>query len=179
MPQLALDEGQEIPVPLADYSNPKPPAFETIDLQEVAESVLGLLANDLRRQGTKIQRQYGPERLIAEVDRNQMKQVLLNLFLNATEAMDDVPEGRRALEIRTAQAAEAVRIEVHDTGCGIPEEKLPQIFAPFFTTKTKGSGLGLAIVQSIVKAHGGRIAVESKVGEGTTVTLTLPARQLK
>lgn len=162
---------------LADFSNPKPPAFETIDLHEVAESVLGLLANDLRREHIDARRAYGPDRLIAEADRDQIKQILLNLFLNAAESMGAVPEDRRALEIRTAQAADAVRIEVRDTGCGIPEEKLPQIFAPFFTTKTKGSGLGLAIVQNIVKAHSGRISVESKVGAGTTVTLTLPIRQ--
>ncbi len=178
--EIARQEAQrinELVRALVTVSNPKPPVFQMIDLHEAAESVMELMANDLQRQRIEVRREYGPERLIAEADRDQMKQILLNLVMNAVEAMSNSVETNRILEIKTAQLIGQVKISVRDTGCGIAESQQPAIFTPFFTTKEKGSGLGLAIVQNILKAHHGQINLESKVGEGTVFSLILPIRQ--
>jgi two-component system NtrC family sensor kinase len=107
-------------------------------------------------------------------DYGQMRQAVVNIILNACEAM---PSGGR-LTVRTrhpAPAGLAVEVIVADQGEGIPPENLARIFDPFFTTKEKGTGLGLSVVYGILEKHGGQIHVDSRVGEGTTVTLSLPA----
>jgi signal transduction histidine kinase len=103
-------------------------------------------------------------------DRDRIKQVLLNLVLNATEAM---PSGGR-LTLGAAASATALALTVTDTGGGIPPELLPRIFEPYVTTKAKGLGLGLAIARRIVEAHGGRIDAESGARQGTRFRVTLP-----
>lgn len=105
-------------------------------------------------------------------DRNQLQQVLLNLALNACEAM---PEGGH-LRVTTAREANRILLRVEDTGQGIPAESLEKIFDPFFTTKPvgKGTGLGLSVSYGIVQTHRGSIEVESRVGEGTIFVLTFP-----
>jgi signal transduction histidine kinase len=103
-------------------------------------------------------------------DEGQMKQVFMNLIRNAGEAM---PDGG-TLTLRTRHDGQVIRVEISDTGSGISPENQERLFQEFFTTKDRGYGLGLHIVNTIVKRHGGTIAVESKVGEGTTFTLHLP-----
>jgi len=111
-----------------------------------------------------------PNTLEILADEGQMKQVFMNLIKNAGEAMPD--EG--TLIIRTQHEGQMLRVEVSDTGCGISPENQERLFHEFFTTKERGYGLGLHIVNTIVKRHGGTIAVESKVGKGMTFTLRLP-----
>jgi len=103
-------------------------------------------------------------------DRDRIKQVLLNLVLNAIEAM---PSGGR-LTLGAAVSGAALTLTVSDTGGGIPAELLPRVFEPYVTTKTRGLGLGLAIARRIVEAHGGRIEAESEAGQGTRFRITLP-----
>jgi two-component system NtrC family sensor kinase len=103
-------------------------------------------------------------------DKGQMKQVFMNLIKNAGEAM---PDGG-TLTVRTRCEGQMLRVEVSDTGCGIPPENQERVFHEFFTTKDRGYGLGLHIVNTIVKRHRGTIAVESQPGEGTTFVLHLP-----
>jgi two-component system sensor histidine kinase HydH len=103
-------------------------------------------------------------------DRDRLKQVLLNLVLNAIEAM---PAGGR-LTLGAAVSGPALILTVADTGSGIAPELLPRVFEPYVTTKTKGLGLGLAIARRIVEAHGGRIEAESRAGQGTRFRITLP-----
>jgi signal transduction histidine kinase len=103
-------------------------------------------------------------------DRNRIKQVLLNLVLNAIEA---TPSGGR-LTLGAAASSAGLTLTVTDTGSGIPAEVLPRVFEPYVTTKTRGLGLGLAIARQIVEAHGGRIEVESQAGSGTSFRITLP-----
>lgn len=103
-------------------------------------------------------------------DEGQMRQVFMNLILNAGEAM---PDGG-ILTFRTRREGEMLRVEISDTGCGISPENQRRLFQEFLTTKDRGYGLGLYIVNTIVKRHGGTIAVDSKVGEGTTSTILLP-----
>jgi signal transduction histidine kinase len=106
------------------------------------------------------------------VDRHMIEQVLMNLILNAVQAM----KNGGVLTIRTSVAEGICRVEVSDTGSGIPASVLPRIFDPFFTTKGEGegTGLGLSVNLGIVERHGGKILVESEVGKGTTFTLCLP-----
>ncbi len=104
--------------------------------------------------------------------RDQLKQVFLNLLKNAAEATAS-PEGQ--VEVTASQEESHVLIRIRDNGCGIPEEYLPRIWEPFFTTKGQaGTGLGLDLCRQIVEAHGGTLTVESRVGQGTTFTVRLP-----
>jgi len=109
----------------------------------------------------------------AMIDAGQIRQCLLNLVRNATEAV--VAKGRGKVTLRTLRTGDRVVIAVDDEGTGIAPEILPKLFDPFFSTKESGSGLGLALTQQIVKDHGGELSVDSAVGRGTTFTLSLPA----
>ena len=106
------------------------------------------------------------------VDADKMMRVFINLIKNAIDAM---PE-KGTLEIRSRQTGENVEIAFADTGTGIPNEVLPKIFSPLFTTKAQGMGFGLAICKRIVDSHGGTIAVKTAVNKGTTFTITLPIK---
>jgi len=108
------------------------------------------------------------------VDADQIRQVFINIILNAQQAMS---EGGR-LNIWTKDEREFVEVEFADTGCGIPKSVLNKIFDPLFTTKAKGIGLGLSLCKSILERHGGDIWVESKVGYGTTFTVSLPTQEM-
>jgi signal transduction histidine kinase len=101
---------------------------------------------------------------------NSLRRAVLNLVQNALDAM---PQGG-TLTLAGAATATHARLQVRDTGSGIPPDQLPQIFELLYTTKAEGTGLGLYIVQEIVAAHGGQVTVDSQVGQGTTFTLTLP-----
>lgn len=106
------------------------------------------------------------------IDPDRINQVLLNLYLNAIEAME--PGGKLQIEISDREENDGLNIQISDTGHGIPAEDLPKIFDPYFTTKSSGTGLGLAIAHNIVEAMGGTIEVKSRTGKGTTFTLRLP-----
>ena len=110
------------------------------------------------------------KKLDLKLDETQIKQVFINVIQNAFNAMRD----GGALGIKTYESMDGVRIEIHDTGGGIPEEFLDNIFDPFFTTKAKGVGLGLSISYQIIKKHGGTIRVESREGSGTTFFISFP-----
>jgi signal transduction histidine kinase len=114
---------------------------------------------------------------IVQGDETKLTQVFVNLLVNAAQAMQDVTPYRNEIELRcgTDQVGHAV-VEIHDTGCGIPDELQARVFDPFFTTKPVGlgTGLGLFVSRSIVEAHGGSITFESEVGRGTTFRVSLP-----
>ncbi|MBW1855924.1 MAG: hypothetical protein JRJ00_14805 [Deltaproteobacteria bacterium] len=105
-------------------------------------------------------------------DPQQLQQVFINVILNATQAM----EGGGALEISLQKKSKFIELLFRDSGCGIPVQDLPRIFAPFFTTKKagEGTGLGLSVAYGIIENHGGTIKAHSKEGEGTTVVIVLP-----
>jgi signal transduction histidine kinase len=103
-----------------------------------------------------------------------LQQVVLNLLMNAMDAMDQVTTEDRRLIVQTRRVGDAVEVAVSDTGPGIPPERLPQLFEAFFTTKKDGLGLGLAIARSLVEAHGGRIWADAPGERGATFRLTLP-----
>jgi len=139
-----------------------------------------LVTKRLRENGVRIEKELLPELPLIRASADQLKQVLLNLFLNATEAM---PMGGRLIVAThrggggelDAHSTDVVRIDVRDTGTGIGEEAIARIFEPFFSTKMeKGTGLGLWVSHGIVQGHGGTIKVRSRVGQGTTFTIALP-----
>jgi C4-dicarboxylate-specific signal transduction histidine kinase len=117
-----------------------------------------------------------PTELCVRGDRVQLQQVLLNLIINAMDAMRDcVPEARR-VSIRTRLVDEEVEVAVSDAGHGIPEENLKHLFEPFFTTKPNGMGMGLTISHTIIQGHDGRIAAENNRNRGATFRVTLRRR---
>jgi two-component system, NtrC family, sensor kinase len=143
-----------------------------VDVNAVINDVLSLLEHQMRTGRIQVRKELaatGPMVLGIEY---KLQQVFLNLFLNARDAM---PKGGW-LTIATRASSDAATIEVADTGSGIPTEQLSRIYDPFFTTKDigKGTGLGLSITYGIVQEHGGSIACDSAMGQGTRFTLTLP-----
>lgn len=152
--------------------------LEATDLVRLLEDTLILLEREMNKYRITVDKHFQPVPE-AYANGNQIQQVLLNLLINARQAM---PGGGRLL-IKLAHDAEGdfVDLIVRDYGCGIPPEKLPHIFEPFFTTKQGpdasgkgGTGLGLSLCKDIIEAHHGRIRVDSSVGKGTCFTLKLP-----
>ena len=159
---------------LLDFSREKSTEHELVDLRQVIDKTVALIQNQLTLNSVWVEN-YLPANLPqVRGDRHTLQQVFLNLFLNALQAMDE--GGLIHLDGGVDDQGD-VRIEVNDTGRGIPEENLAHVFDPFFTTKAvgQGTGLGLSIAYGIIKKHGGRIEVRSKVDVGTTFTVHLPA----
>ncbi len=119
-----------------------------------------------------------PNLPIVNGDHIHLEQVLLNLALNALEAMSDTPEEKRRLSITSAAPEPGkVQVTVHDTGPGIAAERLPRLFESFFSTKKEGMGLGLSISRAIIEMHGGRIWAKSSTADGTKFHFTLPTER--
>ena len=158
---------------LLDFSREKATRDELVDLPEIIRKTVSLIQNQLSLQYVWVENYIPADLPQVRGDRHNLQQVFLNLLLNALQAMDE--GGLIHLE-GTADERGYVRIEVNDTGRGIPEENLAHVFDPFFTTKPvgQGTGLGLSIAYGIVKKHGGYIEVRSKVNVGTTFTVYLP-----
>ncbi|MEI6565895.1 MAG: ATP-binding protein, partial [Verrucomicrobiota bacterium] len=134
-----------------------------------------LLLPELDNRGITVKLKIDNRLPTVPIDPNQIQQVLVNLVKNAMHAMTR----GGVLTLRTWEASDGIWVAVADTGNGIPEEKMNRIFEPFFTTKKKGSGLGLMIVQRIVRAHGGRIEVESHIDKGTLFRIWIPLHERK
>lgn len=155
-----------------DFARSRPLRLRATELGEIVRRLITLMQERLDAQGIVTElRIDAPLNLVC--DPEQIHQVLLNLVLNAAEAMETV-EGERRLLINASSRDGMAQIQVSDTGSGIAPQTRDQLFDPFFTTKTAGGGLGLATLQTIVLRHGGSVAVESEPGRGATFTLTLP-----
>jgi PAS domain S-box-containing protein len=152
--------------------------FGDLDINDLVSEVLRLTETEARRRGVTPLVALTPAPLKLQGDRVGLKQVFLNLILNAMDAMDQVEVGQRRLLIQTNNLGNAVEIVVSDNGTGIPTERLPRVFDAFFTTKPSGMGLGLAVARSIVESHRGRIRAENHEGHGATFRVTLPVFQV-
>lgn len=159
---------------LLAFSRRSSPHHGETDLNQVVSTTLSLVAHKLKLANVDVDLRLDPALPVVYCDRSQMQQVVLNLALNAAEAMQS--RGKGTLRIETGQQGGDIFIRVTDDGEGIPPDVLPRIFDPFFTTKPegKGVGLGLAVTYGIIQAHQGDIEVNSRPGEGTTFTVRLP-----
>jgi two-component system, sporulation sensor kinase E len=154
---------------------PTQPQLKPGSVNEVVEKTLELLMPELENRGLNVKTKLQPRLPLAPLDTTQMQQVLVNLIKNAMHAMTK----GGTLTLQTGEVSDGVWLSVAGTGGGIPQEQINRIFEPFFTTKKKGSGLGLMIVQRIIRAHDGRIELESLVGRGTTFRIWLPLHERK
>lgn len=167
---------------LLDFAREKAPEKKYCDLNQVVEETVRIVERPAHVRDIEVRMELDRELPQAWVDADLIRQVVMNMLVNAQQAIED----RGIITIRTRRVAEAepgaaapvpmAEIEITDTGCGIPEQNLKRIFDPFFTSKEpgKGTGLGLSVSHGIVSAHGGFIKVESKVGEGSTFRVYLP-----
>ena len=140
------------------------------NITDIIEETLSLLVNQALFQNIRIKKNLKDDLPTLFADATQLKQVFLNIMLNAAQAM----EGKGTLTINTTHESGVITIKIRDTGPGIPPEHVAKLFNPFFTTKEKGTGLGLAISYGIVERHSGQIDVDTEMGKGSTFTITLP-----
>jgi C4-dicarboxylate-specific signal transduction histidine kinase len=145
-----------------------------VDLNPLVREVAGLLGSDAATKGITVRLEMSPDLPPVLGERVQLQQVILNLFMNAYEAMSGAPDGPRELVVRTRCGPAGVEFLVSDTGPGLSDEAFARMFEPFFTTKPEGLGLGLSISRTIVRDHGGEIRVVRHAGRGSTMSVTLP-----
>jgi len=159
---------------LLSYARTPKPALESTDINELLGQIVDFAANHTDMHHVHMQRAFAEGLPRVMVDGDQMRQVAINLILNAGAAMQ---EGGTLTVSTSLDGEKDLAIAFTDTGVGIEEENLDKIFEPFFTTKERGTGLGLAITRQIVELHHGKIAIESAPGWGTTITIRLPLVQ--
>jgi two-component system NtrC family sensor kinase len=166
---------REIVRGLLEYARETPSVRVSLNVNDVVRQALQLLGKREAFQNVNLVEVLADDLPLVNCDRNQLQQVLVNLSLNACEAM----QSGGTLLLGTSHVDDQVVIEVTDTGCGIKPQDLEKIFEPFFTTKPvgKGTGLGLSVSSGIIQQHGGTLEVESVLGKGTTFTVHLPAAE--
>jgi len=163
---------------LLDFARPSEPKLEYEDINSVLDGIILLVSTETKRKQINIIKSYSENLPPVQIDREQIKQVFLNILLNAIEATPE--DGSITVKTRSFMKPGGepyIQIEFTDTGCGIPSEKLEEIFNPFFTTKSAGSGLGLSISHQIVEDHKGYIHVESVLAKGSSFFINLPLTQ--
>jgi signal transduction histidine kinase len=152
------------------FARPREPRLSPTSLDEVVTRLIDFLGPTAKQQNVELNWFPAADLPPVPLDADLFEQALLNLMLNAEQAM---PEGGTLTLIGRAEGARVV-LEVIDTGIGIPADELPKVFRPFHTTKPDGSGLGLATARKVIEAHGGSIGVQSEPGRGTKFTIVLP-----
>jgi signal transduction histidine kinase len=156
------------------FASPKPKLFASIHVHELLDHSVRLLEHQMSGSLITLERQYRAENDLLHADESQLQQALMNLLLNAVEAVGS--NGVLTISTETATGADGVRrlkISIRDTGTGITRENLKHLFEPFFTTKKNGTGLGLSITRRIVEEHRGVIEVQSEPGQGSTFMISL------
>ena len=148
---------------------------ERMNINESVQEVIGLTRDEVRRKGVKLKTELADQLPKVMGDRVQLQQVLLNLMMNAVDAMSTVEDRARELVIQTQADEEGeVQVSVRDSGIGLDEAGMEKIFTPFYSTKAAGMGMGLSISRSIIQNHGGRLWAEPNESPGTTFHFTLP-----
>jgi len=155
---------------LLDFSRARPLTKEKVDIQKIISDVVKLFQNQMKLNHIELEIDIVQDLPLTKGDPTSLRQIFINLIENAIQAMSK----GGSLLITGVREGNFIKIEIADTGEGIPEEYLPRIFEPFFTTKTNGTGLGLAVTYGIIKKHKGKLLVDSKINEGTTFTILLP-----
>jgi len=145
-----------------------------IDLNEMVREVLDLVTVLSHARGVSLNMVLAPMPLPVKADNIQLQQVLINLIVNAMDAMGHLDGSQRNVVVRTARDRGHAEIEISDSGPGIPTDKLDEVFEPFYTTKPNGMGMGLSIARTIVEVHGGQIQAENRGSQGALFRITLP-----
>ena len=158
--------------PHSQLSSPKHASSPPLTIRDV----IGLARREATNNGVSIQTQFDDDISLIEGDRVQLQQVILNLIMNAAEAMSGMSEEAREILISTGNAGTGVHVEVRDTGPGLASNPPEQLFDAFYTTKPNGLGLGLSICRSIVEAHGGLLRASNDVPRGAVFKFTLNDR---
>jgi len=157
---------------LLEFSRENEPVKVLASINDIIDKTLAILENEFRIHHIQVDKNLAETMVEALLDVNQMEQVLVNLLLNAVEAIQE--KGVITISSQGDQRLGSIRVEIADTGCGIAPEHLPRLFEPFFSTKAKGTGLGLAVSYGIIRSHQGNIEVNSQPGRGTCFTIELP-----
>jgi two-component system, NtrC family, sensor histidine kinase HydH len=155
-----------------DVARPRPPQYQMADVEQILDSVIALTAHATLDKPLTLRKLPPPEPIALECDPEQLKQVILNLVLNAIHAMP----GGGEIALSANRQEDEVVIEVRDQGCGITHENLENIFDPFFTTKEDGTGLGLPVAHNIITQHGGVLTAKNNPEQGMTFSILLPAK---
>ena len=175
-----VDRINEIIQRMLSFSKPVMPQTEVIDLDQIIHQTLQLVFNTANKKNIHINYSPNKRKHQIEADPSQLKQVFLNILINAIQAIDNNGEINVSIEdnenteIVSYSVEEEIYIIIIDNGKGIDPEEIDKIFDPFYTTKDDGTGLGLSISYGIINRHGGDIKIRSKAGEGTTVIISLP-----
>jgi len=160
---------------LLEFSRDREPQKKLSNLNAILAKALSILENEFRLRHIRVEKELAGDIKDTCLDENQIEQVFVNLLLNSVQAMED--GGLITIQSRFDRLQDRLKVVISDTGCGIPEESIPKIFEPFFSTKPKGTGLGLAVSYGIIRNHGGSIQVDSRLGRGSRFTLELPIQQ--
>jgi signal transduction histidine kinase len=145
-----------------------------IDLNEMVRETLDLVAALAQARGVSLDSVLAGTQLPVKADNIQLQQVLINLIVNAIDAMAHLEKLQRKIVVRTARDDDRVEVEIADTGPGILPEKFNEVFEPFYTTKPNGMGMGLSVARTIIEVHGGQITAENKTDHGALFRITLP-----
>jgi len=158
---------------LLEFSRDKEPEKAKASINQIVDKALGILENEFRLHHISVEKNLSDKVPSLLLDVNLMQQVIVNLLINAVEAIKE--QGVIAVKSHMSPDQKSARIEITDTGCGIPPENLGKIFDPFFSTKSNGTGLGLAVSYGIIQKHHGDIQVSSQPGQGTRFIIEIPA----
>jgi two-component system, NtrC family, sensor histidine kinase HydH len=155
-----------------DFAKPRRPDLKMVEIDDLFNSVIALARHASNNPQLELRKDTAPGLATLECDPEQLKQVLLNLMMNAIQAM---PQGG-TIVLAARENGNTVTIDVHDQGCGISEDNLERVFDPFFTTKESGSGLGLSVADQIIRQHGGLLTIVRSSPQGATVRISLPLK---
>ena len=169
---------------LLSFAKPSSPQLKQVNINQLIEQTLDLLNNEIIRHKINLNTSFQNKNILINIDPQQIKQALLNIFLNAIDAMPNggtltiktfvIVNSSSIVIPRSEATKQSLVIEITDSGCGIAPKDLAHIFDPFFTKKDHGTGLGLSFTHEIIKNHNGKIFAESELGKGTTFKIELP-----
>jgi CheY-like chemotaxis protein len=162
---------------LVIFARKRKPQKEALDINDLVERVLERKVHQLNLRNIRVVKELPPSLPVTRADPKQIQQILLDLISNAEEAITEF-HGFGEVRVKTSAEGGQIKIVISDDGPGIPEQDLPKIFDPLFTTKDKGTGLGLSISNDIILEHGGTFQVESTYGQGATFTVALPVLEI-
>jgi len=171
-----VDRLNKLVVQVLDFAKLKKPNLTRFSLNDLIRKIAELFKLEIKDKQIKFSLELSPDISQIQADEDQVRQILMNVIINAIQAISKEGEIKIKTEKALLKGESAIKLIIEDSGVGIPERDFTQIFDPFFSTKEKGSGLGLSIAYKLIEAHQGEIKVESKEGEGTKFVIFLPQK---